>query len=121
VWSIPLISVRLLREVLVERFVYEGRTQSSPDQVIVNEYLPGQGIVGHIDCVPCFGDSILAISLGSPCVIMFSNPHTGLQVPLLLEPGSLYIMQGDARYHVRVVARALPAGQVASRPMGRVL
>ena len=29
-----------------------------PDQVIINEYLPGQGIVLHVDCVPCFGDAI---------------------------------------------------------------
>lgn len=34
------------------------------DQVIVNEYLPGQGISAHIDCVPCFDEHIWVISLG---------------------------------------------------------
>ena len=27
-----------------------------PDQAIINEYNPGQGITSHIDCIPCFGD-----------------------------------------------------------------
>src|SRR5437868_9900972 len=29
-----------------------------PDQLIVNEYLPGQGISAHIDFEPCFADAI---------------------------------------------------------------
>ena len=33
------------------------------DQVIVNEYLPGQGISAHIDCEPCFKDTIISLSL----------------------------------------------------------
>src|SRR5687768_12249370 len=27
-----------------------------PDQAIVNEYMPGQGISAHVDCEPCFSD-----------------------------------------------------------------
>lgn len=33
-----------------------GYFAETPDQVIVNEYQPGQGISAHIDCVPCFTD-----------------------------------------------------------------
>src|SRR5688572_23508333 len=29
-----------------------------PDQLIVNEYLPGQGITAHVDCEPCFAETI---------------------------------------------------------------
>jgi alkylated DNA repair dioxygenase AlkB len=47
---------------------------SMPDQVIVNEYLPGQGISAHSDCVPCFADTIASLSLGSPCVMEFTRP-----------------------------------------------
>ena len=35
-----------------------------PDQVIINEYEPGQGISAHIDCIPCFADTIVSLSLG---------------------------------------------------------
>lgn len=41
-----------------------GLFAPAPDQVIVNEYEPGQGIAPHIDCVPCFGPTIASLSLG---------------------------------------------------------
>jgi len=44
-----------------------------PDQAIVNEYEPGQGISAHIDCVPCFDDTIASLSLGSGTVMQFTN------------------------------------------------
>ncbi len=69
-----------------------------PDQVIINEYQIGQGISAHIDCVPCFGAIIAIISLGSPCVMDFTNSKTGEKAPLLLEQRSLAILSGDARY-----------------------
>ena len=69
-----------------------------PDQVIVNEYLPGQGISKHIDCVPCFSDTIVSLSLGSACIMDFTNT-AGAKIPVLLEPQSIVIMTGDARYH----------------------
>lgn len=69
-----------------------------PDQVIVNEYLPGQGISPHIDCVPCFTDTIASLSLGSPCVMEFTHNQTSEKISVLLEPRSLVVMQGDARY-----------------------
>jgi alkylated DNA repair dioxygenase AlkB len=70
----------------------------APDQVIINEYQPGQGIASHIDCVPCFEESIASISLGSPCVIDFTHSKTNEKIPLLLEPHSLFVLSGDARY-----------------------
>ena len=42
------------------------------NQLIVNEYEPGQGISAHIDA-PCFGPAIATLSLGSACVMRFSN------------------------------------------------
>ncbi len=69
-----------------------------PDQVIINEYLPGQGISPHIDCVPCFGEKIASLSLGSACIMKFTNTQTHEKIPLLLEPCSLIILSGDARY-----------------------
>lgn len=79
---------------------------SMPDQVIVNEYLPGQGISAHIDCVPCFADTIASLSLGSPCVIEFSNPVTHEKKSIVLEDRSLVVLSGPARYEWQ---HAIPA------------
>ena len=51
----------------------EGYMPTEPDQVIVNEYKPGQGIASHIDCEPCFEDTIVSLSLISACVMDFTN------------------------------------------------
>jgi alkylated DNA repair dioxygenase AlkB len=72
--------------------------EQTPDQVIVNEYQIGQGISAHIDCVPCFGKTIAIISLGSPCIMDFTNSKTGEKLPVLLEQRSIAILSGDARY-----------------------
>lgn len=69
-----------------------------PDQVIVNEYQPGQGISHHIDCVSCFTDTIISLSLSSPCVMDFKNVETGEKISVLLEPKSLIVQKDDARY-----------------------
>lgn len=81
---------------LGERLLKVGLIKSPPDQLIVNEYHPGQGISRHVDCVPCFEDGIVSISLGSPCVM---NLIRGQRiVPLLLETRSVLLLEGDARY-----------------------
>ena len=67
-----------------------------PDQVIINEYLPGQGITPHIDCIPCFAEVICSLSLISPCVMEFVREE---KVPMLLEPRSLVVLSGESRYN----------------------
>lgn len=66
------------------------------DQVIVNEYLPGQGISAHIDCIPCFAEDIWVISLGWEYEIEFIKDYK--IDTLKLGIGSLLKMSGDARY-----------------------
>lgn len=83
---------------LVNRLASDGLMPNSPDQVIVNEYQPGEGIVSHIDCIPCFGNIISILSLGSPCVMDFSHSQTKEEAKLLLQPRSLLVLQGAARY-----------------------
>lgn len=84
----------------------DGIFPSVPDQVIVNEYMPGQGISAHIDCVPCFADTIASLSLGSPCIMEFSNPKTGEKKSIVLEDHSLIVLSGPARYEWQ---HAIPA------------
>ncbi len=56
---------------LGNRLVEHGYFWQLPDQVIANGYLPGQGISAHVDCVPCFGDAIVSVSLLSQCEMVF--------------------------------------------------
>lgn len=76
-----------------------GLMGNVPDQVIVNEYQPGQGIVSHTDCIPCFGNTISILSLGSECVMDFTHSQTQEQAEILLQAGSLLILKGAARYN----------------------
>lgn len=91
---------------LCERLSTEGIFSRAPDQVIINEYQPGQGISAHVDCVPCFGDTIASLSLGSACVMDFTHTTTGEKQSHLLEPRSLLVLSSDARYHWQ---HAIPA------------
>ncbi|KAG7154185.1 Alpha-ketoglutarate-dependent dioxygenase alkB 6-like [Homarus americanus] len=77
------------------------------NHVLVNEYLPGQGIMPHVDG-PMFYPTITTINVGSHSVLEFYTPlnsneemennqnlsmrHIG---SLLLEPRSLLIIQED--------------------------
>ena len=73
-----------------------GTFIEKPDQVIINEYMPGQGIASHIDCVPCFEGIICSLSLASGCIMDLTNGHA--KKSIYLESRSLLILKGDARY-----------------------
>ncbi|MBC8099593.1 MAG: alpha-ketoglutarate-dependent dioxygenase AlkB, partial [Armatimonadetes bacterium] len=76
--------------------LYErGVTPERAEQVIVNEYAPGQGIGVHVDCEPCFGDVIVSLTLMSGCVMDFRHRHSSQHLPLWLAPGSMLVMQGE--------------------------
>eukprot|EP01063_Lacrimia_lanifica_P015840 TRINITY_DN22500_c0_g1_i1.p2 TRINITY_DN22500_c0_g1~~TRINITY_DN22500_c0_g1_i1.p2 ORF type:complete len:306 (+),score=103.50 TRINITY_DN22500_c0_g1_i1:53-970(+) len=47
-----------------------------PQQMIVNEYTPGQGIHPHVDR-GCFGDVIATLSLGSACTLELDRGDAG--------------------------------------------
>lgn len=75
-------------------------------QVIVNEYLPGQGIAPHTDSLE-FGCVITALSLLSPTVMTFSRPRlSSIPGPLSkavidvdLPPRSMIALSGLASAH----------------------
>jgi alkylated DNA repair dioxygenase AlkB len=83
---------------LAECLHQDGFIDAVPDQCVINEYEAGQGIAPHVDCVPCFGDTVISLSLGSPCVMEFSQKGSREKIPLLLAPRSLLVMRGEARY-----------------------
>jgi alkylated DNA repair dioxygenase AlkB len=84
---------------------YDGLIEAIPDQVIINEYQPGQGIAAHIDCEPCFGHRVFSLSLGGAVIMEFSQPSQKT-VEVLLEPRSLVMIYGEARYNWK---HAIPA------------
>ena len=78
--------------------------------MLVNEYLPGQGIALHRDYEP-FGRTVVSLSLLSPCVMDFRHRPTGRRERLLLEPRSLLVLSDEARYdweHGIAAARRTP-------------
>jgi alkylated DNA repair dioxygenase AlkB len=102
---------------LCKRLAADGIFSRVPDQVIINEYQPGQGISAHIDCVPCFTNTIASLSLGSPCVMDFTHSETGEKSSLLLEQRSLLVLNGDARY----VWQHAIAGRKTDRYNGQII
>lgn len=93
----------------LEQFQHTGLIEQLPDQLIVNEYAPGQGISPHIDCRPCFGDVIFSLTLGSTCIMEFT--HVEQKSTLLLEPCSLLIMRSEAR---QIWKHGIPARKIDS-------
>ena len=83
---------------LAARVDRDGEFDATPDQVIVNEYLPGQGISAHVDCEPCFGPVIASLSLGGSAEMIFKKRSTGERKSVILEPTNLLILSGEARY-----------------------
>jgi alkylated DNA repair dioxygenase AlkB len=79
---------------LVERSLFSR----VPDQLIVNEYLPGQGITAHVDCEPCFAGAIAMVSLGWAYEMDFIHSRTREMRTLLLATGSALVISGEARY-----------------------
>ena len=61
----------------LEDFVNKGKGEEDEkiifDQMIVNEYEPGQGINPHIDNTTLFKDTIVSVSLGSSAVMIFER------------------------------------------------
>ncbi len=82
------------------RKLYEDDYMAAePDQVIVNEYEPGQGISSHIDCEPCFANMIVSLSLGSGCIMDFTNKRDkAKKIPVWLAPRSIIVLKDEARY-----------------------
>jgi alkylated DNA repair dioxygenase AlkB len=84
---------------MAERLVELNLFKQKPDQLIVNEYKPGQGIAAHVDCIPCFGNQIATISLSWAYEMNFIHIVSHETEQLLLERGSVLVMEGVARYH----------------------
>ena len=75
----------------------DGLMPDLADQMIVNEYQPGSGIPAHVDAA-FFDDTIVSLSLGSPCIIEFDQDRAKRHEQLLLEPRSALVLTLEARH-----------------------
>jgi alkylated DNA repair dioxygenase AlkB len=82
---------------LIIRFQQEDICDRPFDQLLVNEYLPGQGIALHRD-YDSFDRTVVSLSLLSACIMDFRRPPATQRVPLLLQRRSLIILSDEARY-----------------------
>jgi alkylated DNA repair dioxygenase AlkB len=87
-------------QILAKKLIDKELIDFVPDQAIVNEYESGQGISPHIDCEPCFGDTIISISLGSTCIMNFEKElNSNNKIEFFVEPRTLLIMKKESRYN----------------------
>lgn len=83
---------------LGKQLVAEGLFDRIPDQVIVNEYTPGQGIAPHVDAVACFGDVVASLSLLAPCTMSLRSKSHPRPIDVDLPANSLLVISGPARH-----------------------
>lgn len=107
-------------EPFAERVVREGLLEGPVANVVINEYLPGQGIGAHHD-FPGFGPTVVAISLGSAAVLELIDPETGRKELLDMAERSLWILGGEARSRWMHAIAHRKADVIAGtkRPRGR--
>lgn len=89
-------------EFIIERLMKMNILTTRPDQLIINEYLPGQGIYPHVDNIESFEDGIVSISLASSIImdlIHCKNPSN--QKEILLQRRSVVCFHEEARYKWR--------------------
>ena len=101
----------------VDRIMEHSLSTMRPDQCIVNEYEPGQGISNHVDIPHLFGDEIISISLASDVIMEFTSPDSK-KVSVLLPRRSAVILEGDARYKWK---HGIPARKKDQLENGNVL
>ena len=68
-----------------------------PENCVINEYIPPQGIGPHRDYSD-FGPTVACLSLGSDIVMEFANLERSLKYPILVRARSFWVISGPARF-----------------------
>lgn len=84
-----------LRE-LGTRVAEDAGFDREPENCVINEYVPPQGIAPHSD-YPAFGPRIACVSLGSGVVLDLIHSDKSLRVPVHVPARSLWVLSGEAR------------------------
>jgi alkylated DNA repair dioxygenase AlkB len=75
----------------------ECRMLTTPTQITVSEFTPGQGITAHIDNPSLFGEYVCRLVLGGSVNMVFSDSATR-KIEKRVEGGTVVEMFGDTRY-----------------------
>lgn len=85
-------------EELIDKLENDKIIDQRPDQIIINEYRPGEGLKPHTDRKDYYQNTILGISLGSGTAMQFISEKNNKKKEIYIPRRSLYIMEDDARY-----------------------
>jgi alkylated DNA repair dioxygenase AlkB len=102
-------------EFLTTRLQGRGPFEERPAQLIINEYMPGQGIARHTDAA-VFGSPIVSLTLGSGCEMTFRKLACPEVFRVYLPRRSLLVMEGEARSDW---THEIPARITDPNPVGR--
>jgi alkylated DNA repair dioxygenase AlkB len=91
----PIPMPRLIHQ-LSQEIVEQKILLHQPDQVIINEYVPGEGIKPHKDRA-YYENQICGVNLGSGCIMRFIKGKNEEVIDVEIPRRSLYVMQDDAR------------------------
>jgi alkylated DNA repair dioxygenase AlkB len=95
------------------------RAHTRANQLTVDEYRPGQGSRSHVENIPCYGDVIATITLGSTCVVTLDRTGRRDRYDHPLTPGSLVLLDGAARFFWRHGIRARKLDVIDGRTVRR--
>ncbi|CAL5218435.1 g116 [Coccomyxa viridis] len=86
-----------LAEGIRSHFDSEQLAERQPlfDQLIANKYRPGEGLKPHVDLMR-FQDGVAIVSLQAAATLSFTKGDR--RVNVLLLPGDLLLLEGEARY-----------------------
>jgi alkylated DNA repair dioxygenase AlkB len=90
------VAMPTLIEQLSQKIVAQSIVLIQPDQVIINEYVPGEGIKPHKDRA-YYENQICGVNLGSSCIMRFIRGVKLEVIDVEIPRRSLYVMQDDAR------------------------
>jgi alkylated DNA repair dioxygenase AlkB len=105
---------------LAERVAADAGFERFPDNSVINEYLPGQGIAAHKD-YSTFGPKVACVSLGSDILLDFISEDRKTKISILVPARGLWIIEGDARetWLHGIAPRLCDVVNGAKRPRGR--
>ncbi len=86
-WLLPL-ARRVAEDAPFDRF---------PENCVINEYIPPQGIGPHRDHSD-FGPTVACVSLGSDIVMNFAHPERGERIAVPVPVRSFWVITNEARW-----------------------
>ncbi|KAL1499360.1 hypothetical protein AB1Y20_011567 [Prymnesium parvum] len=112
--QIPTLEWYVVLRSVCERLRRDVGLPHMPGTLTLNYYEAHEGLRAHTDNPLVIAELVIGLSLASPCVMEWAHAG-GERWAVVLEPGTVVIQQGEARYDW---THAIPPGEVHARPGG---